>query len=75
VVLNPPRAGVHARVTEALEGAEPRPAAIIYASCDPGTLARDVGRLPSYRVASVVGFDMFPQTAHLEAVCELVSAA
>jgi 23S rRNA (uracil1939-C5)-methyltransferase len=75
VLLNPPRDGVDARVTRALEGATPRPQSIIYSSCDPATLARDVGRLPSYRVASVVGFDMFPQTAHIEVVCELVSAA
>lgn len=69
VLLNPPRAGTADSVTRALEQA--RPATIIYVSCDPATLARDVGRLPSYRVASVVGFDMFPQTAHVETVCEL----
>ena len=71
VLLNPPRAGTAAAVTRALEHAAPKPRAIIYVSCDPATLARDVGRLPSYRVTSVVGFDMFPQTAHVETVCEL----
>lgn len=71
VVLNPPRAGTAVAVTTALERAVPKPRAIIYVSCDPATLARDVGRLPSYRVASLVGFDMFPQTAHVETVCEL----
>ena len=71
VILNPPRAGAAAEVTRVLEAAVPRAGAIIYVSCDPATLARDVGRLPSYRVASVVGFDMFPQTAHVETVCEL----
>ena len=45
VVLNPPRAGVDARVTEALE-ARPRPRLVLYMSCDPATLARDVSRLP-----------------------------
>jgi tRNA/tmRNA/rRNA uracil-C5-methylase (TrmA/RlmC/RlmD family) len=44
-------------------------------SCDPATLARDLGRLPSYRLASIETFDMFPQTAHVETVCELVPAA
>ncbi len=71
VLLNPPRAGVAPEVTRALEAAAPRPAAIIYVSCDPATLARDVGRLPSFRVASLTAFDMFPQTAHVETVCEL----
>lgn len=71
VILNPPRAGVAASVTGALEGAAARPATIVYVSCDPATLARDVGRLPSYRVVSVTAFDMFPQTAHVETVCEL----
>ena len=72
VILNPPRAGVHGRVTEILERANPAPSAILYVSCDPATLARDVSRLPRYRIVSVESFDMFPQTAHVETVCELV---
>jgi 23S rRNA (uracil1939-C5)-methyltransferase len=72
VILNPPRAGVHARVTEILERESPRPRAIIYVSCNPATLARDLKRLPSWRIASLIAFDMFPQTAHVETVCELV---
>ena len=75
VVLNPPRAGVEAGVCAALEAAEPRPRAVIYVSCNPATLARDLRRLPGYRVASVTAFDMFPQTAHVETVCELVPEA
>lgn len=70
VLLNPPRTGVEPPVTAALASAVPR--AIIYVSCNPATLARDVARLPQYRIASVEGFDMFPQTAHVETVCELV---
>ena len=72
VILNPPRAGVDKRVTEILEGTQPPPAAIIYVSCDPATLGRDVARLPRYRIASLESFDMFPQTAHVETICELV---
>lgn len=72
VVLNPPRAGVDERVTTALEAVAARPRGIVYVSCDPATLARDVARLPSYRVATLAAFDMFPQTAHVETVCELV---
>jgi 23S rRNA (uracil1939-C5)-methyltransferase len=72
VILNPPRAGVDRRVTEILERANPAPSAILYVSCDPATLARDVSRLPRYRIVSVESFDMFPQTAHVETICELV---
>ena len=75
VILNPPRAGVGARVTEALGAARPRPSAIIYVSCDPATLARDVARLDGWQVRSLTCFDMFPQTAHVETVCELVPEA
>jgi tRNA/tmRNA/rRNA uracil-C5-methylase (TrmA/RlmC/RlmD family) len=75
VVLNPPRAGTDARVTEILEQIPDKPRVITYVSCNPATLARDIARLPSYRVASLVPFDMFPQTAHVETVCELVPEA
>jgi len=71
VILNPPRAGVDSRVTEALEAEVARLRAVIYISCNPATLARDLSRLPSYRIESLHAFDMFPQTAHVETVCEL----
>jgi 23S rRNA (uracil1939-C5)-methyltransferase len=73
VVLNPPRAGVDVSVTRALDACTPPPRAIVYVSCDPATLARDVARLSRYSVADVQPYDMFPQTAHVETVCELVS--
>ena len=75
VILNPPRAGVDARVTEILEEAREKPKVVAYVSCNPATLARDLSRMPSYRVVSLVPFDMFPQTAHVESVCELVPSA
>lgn len=71
VILNPPRAGVDARVAETLETEAARLRGVIYISCNPATLARDLSRLPSYRIESVHAFDMFPQTAHVETVCEL----
>jgi 23S rRNA (uracil1939-C5)-methyltransferase len=71
VIVNPPRTGVDARVTAALEA---RPTQrLLYMSCDAATLARDVSRLPAYRVESLRAYDMFPQTAHVEVVCSLVS--
>jgi 23S rRNA (uracil1939-C5)-methyltransferase len=73
IVLNPPRTGLHADVPAALSDAKPR--AVIYVSCDPATLARDVSRLTGYRLASIMAFDMFPQTSHVETVCELVPEA
>jgi 23S rRNA (uracil1939-C5)-methyltransferase len=75
VVLNPPRTGVDARVASALESAVRPPRALFYVSCDPATLARDLARMPRYRLVDVRGFDMFPQTAHVETVCELVPVA
>jgi 23S rRNA (uracil1939-C5)-methyltransferase len=71
VILNPPRSGVHERVAAALAAAEPLPRAVIYVSCNPATLARDLTRMPAFEVVSLLGFDMFPQTAHVETVCEL----
>jgi 23S rRNA (uracil1939-C5)-methyltransferase len=75
VLLNPPRAGVDARVTAALQSVKRLPRAIIYVSCDPATLARDLARLKRYKLASIRAYDMFPQTAHVETVCELVPEA
>jgi 23S rRNA (uracil1939-C5)-methyltransferase len=71
VIVNPPRAGLDAHVTSILESPA-RPRRLLYMSCDPATLARDVQRLPGYRVAYARAFDMFPQTAHVEVVAELV---
>ncbi|HEX9564399.1 MAG TPA: TRAM domain-containing protein [Gemmatimonadaceae bacterium] len=74
IILNPPRAGIDQRVSDVLNMA-PRLRCVLYMSCDPATLARDVGRLTSWRVASVRAYDMFPQTAHVEVVCELTPEA
>lgn len=77
VIVNPPRAGLDARVTGTLQESRSSrpPRAIVYVSCNPATLARDLGRLPGFRIASMEAFDMFPQTAHVETVCELVPEA
>jgi 23S rRNA (uracil1939-C5)-methyltransferase len=75
VLLNPPRGGLDARVTSALQAVDRAPTAIIYTSCDPATLGRDLARMPRFRLASVRAYDRFPQTAHVETVCELVPEA
>jgi 23S rRNA (uracil1939-C5)-methyltransferase len=75
VIINPPRAGVDAAVTAVLEQHAPAIRSVIYVSCNPATLARDLARLPSFEIHSLQGFDMFPQTAHVETVCELRPAA
>ena len=72
VLVNPPRAGLDARVTAILGRHARSTRAIVYVSCNPATLARDLARLPDFGIASVVAFDMFPQTAHVETVCTLV---
>src|SRR5439155_87184 len=70
---NPPRAGLHWNVTLRLTS---QPVArVIYRSCDPATLARDLRRLRvNYRVTAVRAFDLFPQTAHVETVVVLEGA-
>lgn len=73
-ILNPPRAGLAGDATAAL-AANP-PARVVYVSCDPATLARDLKRLKgSYRVLEIRSFDLFPQTAHVETVVELEACA
>jgi 23S rRNA (uracil1939-C5)-methyltransferase len=75
VLLNPPRAGVDERVATALQARRDGVRALFYVSCDPATLARDLARMPAYRLVAVRGYDMFPQTAHVETVCELAPEA
>jgi 23S rRNA (uracil1939-C5)-methyltransferase len=72
VVLDPPRMGCMRPVLDAIIArAIPR---IVYVSCDPATLARDLAILTTsghYRIASVQPLDMFPQTHHIECVAVL----
>ncbi len=73
VVVNPPRAGLHWDVSLRLTS-EPVPR-LVYISCDPATLARDLQRLNvNYQVTAVRAFDLFPQTAHVETVAVLEAA-
>lgn len=72
VITNPPRTGMDARVTQALDRVGPE--RVVYVSCDPATLARDLTRMPAFRLSDVRAFDLFPQTAHVETVAVLERA-
>jgi 23S rRNA (uracil1939-C5)-methyltransferase len=71
VVADPPRAGFHPKALLTL--LRVAPARIVYVSCNPATLARDVGELVrgGYRLRWVQPVDMFPHTPHIEAIARL----
>ena len=70
LVLDPPATGLSAEMRRAVTDASPT--TLIYVSCNPPTLARDLAELQShFSVVSITPFDMFPQTAEIEAVAEL----
>lgn len=63
-IVNPPRRGLSVELAELLETRGPR--VVVYSSCNPESLARDLAAMPSYRVARARVVDMFPQTQHVE---------
>ncbi|MBI2466486.1 MAG: 23S rRNA (uracil(1939)-C(5))-methyltransferase RlmD [Candidatus Rokubacteria bacterium] len=71
VVADPPRAGFHPKALRAMLALAP--ARIVYASCNPATLARDLATLRAggYRITAVQPLDMFPHTPHIEVVARL----
>lgn len=72
VILDPPRKGCLPQTIQLLRGQQP--AQIIYVSCHPATMARDLKLLcteGAYQLKSVVPLDMFPQTQHVECVADL----
>lgn len=70
VIVNPPREGLDPKVVAAL--IEHAPANVLYVSCMPPTLARDIKLLNNkYRLSSVEAYDMFPQTSHVETLAVL----
>ena len=72
VILDPPRAGSDERFLSAVTTVAPE--RVVYVSCNPETLARDLGYLTrhGYRVTRIQPVDMFPHTEHIETVCQLV---
>jgi len=71
VIVDPPRAGLDEQVIQALLGMTPDQ--IIYVSCDPTTLARDLRKFvdAGYILQKIQPFDLFPQTYHMECIVSL----
>jgi 23S rRNA (uracil1939-C5)-methyltransferase len=72
VLLDPPRAGAESAVIKGILNLHPPQ--ISYVSCDPATLARDLRKLAAggYTIHAIRGFDLFPQTHHVETVVRLI---
>jgi 23S rRNA (uracil1939-C5)-methyltransferase len=68
IIVDPPRTGISREAIDAVIGHRAR--RVVYVSCDPPTLARDARRLldSGYRLLSLKGFDLFPNTPHVEAL-------
>lgn len=70
LVMDPPRSGSDKKTLKSILEIEPK--SIIYISCNPVTLARDINTLKeNYEIKDISAFDMFPQTYHVETVCVL----
>jgi len=70
LIVDPPATGLTARVRETI--VDLSPATVIYVSCNPATLARDLGDFRKrFEIKSVTSLDMFPQTAEIEVVAQL----
>lgn len=70
IIVDPPRSGLHKKVIPTLEKISPK--TIIYVSCDPITMARDINLLSNnYELVEVTPYDMFPNTYHVECVAVL----
>ena len=70
VIIDPPRAGMHKDVLSRL--LEMAPERIVYTSCNPATLARDLGQMVEmYELHEIQPVDLFPNTYHIEAVARL----
>ena len=64
VIVDPPRKGLSVNAVKKMH--ELSPERIVYVSCDPATLARDIARLHNYKAKSISAIDMFPRTSNIE---------
>ena len=69
LIVDPPRAGLDKHTKNVINSSSVKK--IIYVSCDPMTLVRDIRELDKYELKRVSVVDMFPQTEHVESVCVL----
>lgn len=69
LIVDPPRSGLQERMIEAVKFSEPQ--TILYVSCNPSTLAKDVAALEDYEIEKVQPVDIFSQTSNVEAVVRL----
>lgn len=71
ICVDPPRKGISPEVVEAI--VQMAPQRVVYVSCDPATLGRDVKRLREggYLLQQAEAVDLFPRTGHVETVCLL----
>ncbi len=74
MILDPPRAGCHPKAIKSILLIRPRK--IVYISCNPATLARDIAKLAEggYHLEKAIPIDLFPHTYHIEAICRLTLA-
>nr|WP_243752001.1 methyltransferase domain-containing protein [Leucobacter weissii] len=73
LIVNPPRRGIGPVLADWIEGSGvPQ---LVYSSCNPESLARDLAAMPAYRVREARVFDMFPHTSHLEVAVRLERSA
>ena len=71
IIVDPPRSGLDSKTKEYLKTLKPEK--IVYVSCNPITLARDIKELNhTYQFSKITFVDMFPNTDHVESVCLLV---
>jgi len=72
IIVDPPRSGCSSKVLKGIMKIEPKK--IIYISCNPATLSRDLKYLTKdgdYKLKNVLPIDMFPQTGHIECTASL----
>jgi len=71
IITDPPRTGMDQKTIHSIN--ELRPEVLVYISCNPQQLAKDLAKIKNYKIKSLAMFDMFPQTPHIESVVELVA--
>ena len=69
IIVDPPRSGLNDKTIKKIKDLSPNK--LIYVSCNPMTLVRDLNKLEGFNIIEITPFDMFPHTKHVESVCLL----